>query len=174
MIHKTLLGINKNKSKNTQRECPGTFQKFNFKKPVQKGTGLCKSCSADLTNEFLLLRQRQASLWLTPPCPQWEEWSTGQPLAAVPFWLLGGRVTVAVLVFLRSHCCWDLLHLGISKRNYWLKTYTLKVINYFLDPGNIVNDFCVDPIHLCFPTIIGAPGHYSSHKPPVCLIVEKH
>lgn len=59
-----------------------------------------------------------------------------------------------------------------TKNHVLTEDTKLKItINDSLDPGNVVYDFGVDPILICFPTINGTPGHYSSHKPLLGLII---
>lgn len=64
-----------------------------------------------------------------------------------------------LFTFLRSVCHSDLLWVFFKTKNHVLAEDTkLKItINDALDPGNVVYDFGVDPILICFPTISGTP-----------------
>lgn len=145
--------------------------------PGAEDIGLCKSLNAHLTSEWLLGWHRGYPLIVDVPLsptvrgerPAREE-HLWPPSLCFRFGL-GGRAVTATLMSLRSHCCQGLLQGVLKISLFRSKTDKLKVINYVLDPGNIVCNFGVDPVPLCFPTIHGTPGHYSSHKPSLCLVI---
>lgn len=93
-------------------------------------------------------------------------------LFVVWFWFFS-VVIIVVLIFFRLYCVVKMFYRYFFKiRNYFLtEDIKLKIIDYVFDLGNIVNDFCVDFILMCFFIINGILGYYFFYKLRLCFII---